>query len=83
MSEYREFVIVTNRTICVQENGPVIAAQMLEKHGELIDRKEAIKRMKALKEFACADRDYVLEKAYDTIIKELKKLTPIVWASSI
>lgn len=83
MSGYREYVIVTNQTVQVQSNGFVVSAQMLEKHGELIDRKEALKRMKALKEFAHADKDYFLEKAYNTVIKDLKKLSPIVWASCI
>lgn len=80
-NEYREFVIRTNKPICVSEGGDIISAQMLEKHGELIDRKEVIKRFKALKEFAHTDRDYVLEKAYETVIKELRKLTAIVWES--
>ena len=80
-NEYREFVIRTNKPIYVSEGGDIISAQMLEKHGELIDRKQAIKRFKALKEFARADEDYVLEKAYGTVIKELRKLAAIVWES--
>ena len=80
-NEYRECVIKTNKPVYVSEGGDIISAQMLEKHGELIDRKEAIKRFKALKEFAHTDRDYVLEKAYETVIKELRKLTAIVWES--
>lgn len=81
MSEYKEFVIFTNKPVPVSKDGDIIGAQMLDKHGDLIDREEAIKRFKALKEFAHTDRKYVLENAYDSVIKELKKLVAIVWAS--
>jgi len=82
MSEYKEVVIITNKPVCVEKDGDIIGAQILDKHGDLVDRKEAIKRLKTLKEFATTDRNYPLAKAYESAIKELRKMTAIVWASS-